>query len=58
MPGEVDDLPDDLLDPAPAAPTAKTLSARAIFDEPHSGHSAFASASLIERMRSNLASHA
>jgi len=55
MPGEVDDLPGDLLD---SAPTAKTLSARAVFDEPHAGHSVFASASLIERMRSNLASHA
>jgi len=40
-----------------SVPTAKTLSARAVFAEPHSGQSIFASAWLIERLCSNFASH-
>jgi hypothetical protein len=58
MPGEEEDeAPDDLLllllD---SAPTAKTLSARAVFGEPHCGHLIFRSASLIARRCSNFTS--
>jgi hypothetical protein len=41
-----------------SAPTAKTLNARVVLLEPHSGQLIFASASLIERLRSNFVSHA
>jgi hypothetical protein len=49
--------------PAPSAPTAKTLSARAVFVDPHDGHFTFAaaasSAPLIVRCNcSNFPSHA
>ena len=55
MPGADDDA-DDLLDEA-SAPTAKTLSARAVWVEPHAGHLTFASLFMVRSNCSNLASH-
>jgi hypothetical protein len=45
--GTVDDAADEAF-PLDSAPTAKTLSARAVFGEPHVGHFGFVS-SLMER---------
>ena len=56
-------LAEDFLAPAPSAPTANTLSARAVFTDPHDGHftlgpSALSAALDIVRCNcSNFASH-
>jgi hypothetical protein len=63
MPGAAGAADDFDLPPAPSAPTAKTLNARAVFVEPHDGHFTFvvvsASAALIVRCNcSNFPLHA
>jgi len=64
MPGAAAAADDDFaFAPAPSAPTAKTLSARAVFVEPHDGHFTFVSvasaALLIVRCNcSNFSLHA
>jgi hypothetical protein len=62
MPGAAAVAADFDLAPAPSAPTAKTLNARAVFVEPHEGHFTFASlasALLIVRCNcSNCSLHA
>lgn len=42
----------------PSAPTANTLSARAVFDDPHPGHFTFASAPMVRTSWSNFLLHA
>jgi hypothetical protein len=54
MPGAADDAAVAL---APSAPTANTLSARAVLAEPHSGHLTLASDDIVRSNCSNLASH-
>jgi len=49
-------LADDF-DRAPSAPTANTLSERAVFVEPHSGHFAFGSPLIVRTSCSNLLLH-
>ena len=52
MPGAAEEA-DFGFAPAPSAPTAKTLSARAVFVEPHDGHFTFVSASALLIVRCN-----
>jgi hypothetical protein len=54
MPG-ADDDDDDLPRPPVSAPTAKTLSARAVFGEPHDGHATLASLLIVRCSCSNFA---
>jgi hypothetical protein len=53
MPGGAADACLDFAPPAPSAPTANTLSARAVFVEPHEGHSTFAASSPLVIVRCN-----
>jgi hypothetical protein len=53
IPGALDDA---ALFPPPSAPTAKTLSARAVFVDPHDGHFAFTSFVIDRCNCSNFAS--
>jgi hypothetical protein len=54
MPGEAAAADFDFALPAPSAPTANTLNARAVFVEPHEGHFTFASpASALRIVRCN-----